>query len=136
MILVDTSAWVEFDRKTGSDVNLRISGLLPDRHELAVTDPVVAEVVMGARNDDREAALRRFLARFSHLPFQTPGDFDGAAAVYRRCRANSITPRGLIDCMIASVAIRNDVPVLSYDRDMACIASVTTLKLDEASLRV
>ena len=135
MILVDTSSWVEFDRKTGSPAHLRVRDLLPERTELAVTDPVIAEVLMGARNEEREAALRRFMAGFCQLPFQTPGDCDGAVSIYRKCRANSITPRGLIDCMIASVAIRNDVPVLSHDKDMARIASVTSMKLDGASLQ-
>lgn len=135
MILVDTSAWIEYLRKTGSDANLRIRHLV-DRSELAVTQPVMAEVLLGARDDDREASLRRFMGRFSQLDFVNPGDFDGAVAIYRRCRAASITPRGLVDCMIASVAIRYDVPVLSHDKDMARIASVTELRLDGASLTV
>lgn len=34
-----------------------------------------------------------------------------------------------------STVLRNDVPVLAQDADMARIAEVTGLRLDEASLR-
>ena len=57
------------------------------------------------------------------------------ATIYRRCRRAGITPRGLLDCMITAVAVRHDVPVLSHDADLARIARVTSLRLDDASLR-
>lgn len=135
MILADTSAWIEFDRATGSDVDRRITHLIERTDDLAVTEPVIAEVVAGARTDEREAALRRLLARFELLSFDGVVDFDATATIYRRCRQSGVTPRGLYDCMIAAVAIRHSVPVLSFDADLARIAEVTTLQLDEASLR-
>lgn len=135
MILVDTSAWIEFDRATGSTVDLRLTELISREAEVAVTDPVVAEVVAGARTDEREAGLRRLLGRFELLAFDSVADFDSTAIVYRRCRRAGITPRGLYDCMIAAVALRHDVPVLAHDADLARIAEVTPLRLDPASLR-
>lgn len=135
MILVDTSAWVEFDRATGSAVDRRLTELISRDRELAVTEPVIAEVVAGARSDERETGLRRLLGRCELLPFDSVTDFDATATVYRRCRKAGITPRGLYDCMIAAVAIRHDVPVLAHDADLAHIAKVTTLRLDDATLR-
>jgi predicted nucleic acid-binding protein len=135
MILVDTSAWIEFDRATESPVDLRLTDLISRDGELAVTEPVIAEVAIGARTDEREAALRRMLGRCELLPFDSVADFDGAASVYRRCRQAGITPRGLLDCMIASVALRHQAPVLAYDVDLARISDVVPLLLDEASLR-
>lgn len=64
----------------------------------------------------------------------SPDSFDGAVSIYRTCRAQGITPRGLIDCMIASVAIRAEATLLAFDRDLAAIATVKHLHLDEASL--
>lgn len=135
MILADTSAWVEFDRATGSAVDLRLTGLVASGDGIAVTEPVIAEVAAGARTDEREAALRRLLARFRLLPFDGVADFDGAVIIYRRCRQTGIAPRGLLDCMIAAVAIRHSVPVLAHDAGMARIAQVMPLELDEVSLR-
>ena len=41
MILVDTSAWVEFDRATESAVDLRLTELIEGNHDIAVTEPVI-----------------------------------------------------------------------------------------------
>jgi len=136
MILADTSAWVEFDRATGSLVDSRLTELIHDEHELAVTEPIVCEVAAGARTDEREAALRRLLGRCQLLPFDSVADFDGAVRIYRHCRQAGITPRGLIDCMIAAVALRYEAAVLAHDADLARIADVMPLQLDKASLRV
>lgn len=134
-ILVDTSAWVEFDRATGSAVDLRLTKLIADDGPLAVTEPVVMEVLAGARDEGREAELRRLLARFALLHLDPAIDFDGAVQIYRNCRAQGVTPRGLIDCLIASVAIRTGARLLTCDRDLAAIATVMDMQLDEASLR-
>jgi predicted nucleic acid-binding protein len=69
------------------------------------------------------------------LPFETPTDFEGAAAIYQRCRAVGVTPRGLLDCTIAHVALRTGATLLSNDVDLARVAQVVGIKLDEASLR-
>jgi predicted nucleic acid-binding protein len=135
VILADTSAWVEFDRATGSAVDARLTDLIARGDEVAVTEPVVAEVAAGARSDDRERALRRLLTRFHLLPFDSVADFDGAVTIYRRCRRAGITPRGLLDCMIVAVALRHGVPVLAQDIDLARIAQIMPLELDDASLR-
>lgn len=135
MILADTSAWVEFDRATGSAVDDRLTELISTDGQLAVTEPIIAEVAAGARTDEREEALRRLLTRAHLLPFDTGTDFDGAVTVYRRCRQSGVTPRGLVDCMIAAVALRTRASVLAYDADLARIATVVPLRLDEATLR-
>ena len=95
MILADTSAWVEFDRATGSAVDRRLTGLLEDDGPLAVTEPVVMEVVVGARTDGDGAALRRLLERPTLLPFDPAADFDAAARIFRLCRRAGVTPAGM-----------------------------------------
>ena len=94
MILVDSSVWVEYDRATGSAADLRLRGLIEIGGPLAVTEPVIMEVLVGARDERREADLRRLLLRFELLGFDAVSDFDGAVAIYRRCRAVGVTPRG------------------------------------------
>ena len=130
MILADTSAWVEFDRATGSDVHHRLRKLIRSGSELAVTEPVIMEVVAGARDDAREAALRRLLGRFELLPYETPGDFDAAVRIYRRCRSAGVTPRGMVDCMIAAVAWRHGASLLTQDADLRRVAEVMRIELD------
>lgn len=135
MILADTSAWVEYDRATDSPVERRLTELIRDEGPLAVTEPVIMEVVAGARSDDREADLRRLLLRFHFLAFDVVADFDAAASIYRRCRRVGVTPRGLIDCMIASVARRNQATLLAADADLSRVARIVGIDIDEASIK-
>lgn len=135
MILADTSAWVEYDRATGSPSHHRLRELIENDGPVAVTEPVLMEVLAGARDERREASLRRLLTRFRLLSFDPATDFDAAVHVYRRCRAAGITPRGMIDCMIATVAWRSDATLLAHDVDLDRVAGVIEIKLDAASLR-
>jgi predicted nucleic acid-binding protein len=135
VILADTSAWVEYDRATGSAVDQRVTELIETDGPLAITEPVVMEVLAGARDDQRETRLRSLLVRFELMSFDVVADFDGAAHIYRRCRAAGVTPRGLLDCMIASVAWRRGAELLAYDADLDRVAAVVGITLDPASLR-
>lgn len=134
MILADTSAWVEFDRATGSAVDERLAELIATDRPLAVTEPVVMEVLAGARDDEREIDLRRLLSRFHLLRFDAAADFHAAARIYRRCRRAGVTPRGLVDCMIASVAMRHDAVLLAHDVDLSRVSDVIGIATDPASL--
>jgi predicted nucleic acid-binding protein len=133
VILADTSAWVEYDRATGSPVDERLTQLISEAGPLAVTEPVVMEVLAGARTDARESDLRRLLLRFDLLRFDVAADFDGSVRVYRRCRAAGVTPRGMIDCMIAAVAWRRGATLLAHDADLDRVARVIGIRIDPAS---
>ncbi len=133
MILADTSAWVEYDRATGSAVDQRVAELIAADGPLMVTEPVVMEVLAGARDDARENDLRRLLLRARLLPFDAATDFDAATRIYRRCSRSGITPRGMIDCMIAAVAWRQGAALLCCDADLNRVAHVIGIDLEEAS---
>jgi hypothetical protein len=134
VILADTSAWVEYDRATGSRIDQRVEELIRADGVLAVTEPVIMEVVAGARTAERETDLRRLLLRFGLLGFDAAVDFDAAARIYRRCRGAGITPRGMVDCMIASVAHRHGAALLAADVDLSRVANIVGIDLDGASL--
>ena len=136
MILADTSAWVEYDRATASPVDVRLTTLISDDGPLAITEPVVMEVLAGARTEKREADLRRLLLRFELLACDVAADFHAAASIYRKCQREGVTPRGLIDCMIASVALRNRASLLAHDVDMNRVAKIVGIQMDDASLHI
>ena len=135
MILADTSAWIEYDRATGSAVDQRVSELIEASGLLAITEPVIMEVLAGARDDARERRLRGLLLSCQLASFEPVVDFDGATRICRRCRAAGVTPRGLLDCMIAAVAWRRSATLLAYDVDLDRVAEVIGITVDEASLR-
>lgn len=125
MIVVDTSAWIEFLRDTGSPTCIAVDQLLGS--DLATCDAMVMEVLAGARDEQHLAQLRGLLARMTLLSI-TPADYDQAAALYRRCRRSGETVRKLVDCLIAAVALRADAEVLHADADFAVLARHTELR--------
>jgi hypothetical protein len=129
LILIDTSAWIEFLRDTRSPVCERVDKLLGSK--IATCDAIRMEVLAGAREQEHLEQLRRLLARATLLPTESI-DFDTAASVYRSCRSQGKTVRKLIDCLIAAVAIRASVPLLHLDQDFTAIAAVTDLRIDDA----
>jgi predicted nucleic acid-binding protein len=130
MILGDTSAWVEYDRATGSAVDHRLTQLITDEGLIAVTEPVVMELSAGARTDQRERDLRRLLLRFALL------SFDWVSTSMRRRTSTEPAdwvgdpPRGMIDCMTAAVALRHGATLLAFDVDMNRVAEVVGISLD------
>ena len=126
MILIDTSAWVEFLRDTGSHVCVLVDNLLGD--EIATCHPVRMELLAGARDEQHLSDLRGLLARGSLLSTE-PVDYEEAAALYRACRRGGETVRKLIDCLIAATAIRASTPVLHADNDFDVLARHTPLQL-------
>lgn len=129
MILVDSSAWIEFLRATGSATHLRLRSALQEDEELASTDVVVMEILAGARDDGDRTRLRRLLFGVEFLAVEGPADYERAAEIYRLCRGRGEAPRQLTDCLIAAVAIRNDASLLSTDADFLAIARHAPLRL-------
>ena len=111
MILVDTSAWVEFLRDTGSSACQRVDDLLDD--DIATCHPIRMEVLAGARDEQHLNDLRRLLARASLLPTRAP-DYEQAAALF----------------LIAATAIRLGISVLHADSDFDVLARHTDLQID------
>lgn len=131
MILVDTSAWVEFDRATNSPTDKTLSRLIASGgSDLAGTEPILMEILAGAKDETRHDDLRRLLTSFAWIPCDPVADFDGAARVYRACRSAGVTPRGLIDCMIFSIAMRSGSTLLTADRDFDQIARILPLRIE------
>jgi predicted nucleic acid-binding protein len=125
MIVVDSSAWIEFLRDTGSPVCNAVDRLLDA--DLAVCDAISMEILAGARDDHHLSQLRGLINRATMLP-TTPADFDEAAALYRICRRRGETVRKLIDCLIAAVAIRAGAELLHADVDFAALERHTELR--------
>ena len=129
MILVDTSAWVEYLRGTGSPTHQKLRALIFDGARLATTDPIRMEILCGARDKSHAGQLRRMLNALDHRGAMGT-DFDEAARIYRECRMAGKAVRSLMDCFIAAVALREGMTVLARDRDFEAIRKVTGLELE------
>ena len=124
MIMIDTSAWIEFLRDTGSDVCQAVENALDS--DIAESDPIRMEVLVGARSEAHLHQLRRLLGRCTHVKAVST-DYDEAAILYRQCRVNGETVRKLVDCLIAATAIRNDCALMHNDSDFSALSRHTQL---------
>ena len=130
MILVDTSAWIEYQRATGSSVDRRLTAAIKGDEPLATIGLVLLELLAGARDERQAVDLRRLIARCTFLPLEEPSDYEAAAALYRACRREGTTVRRLPDCLIATVAIRTRSHLLHHDADFAAIARHAPLAIE------
>jgi predicted nucleic acid-binding protein len=129
VIVVDTSAWVEYLRHTGSPANEVLRDALREQVVIGVVDVVRLELLAGAATDEQVDTVTRLLARATALPASSPDDHEQAAALYRAARRSGQTVRSLIDCLVAAVALRLDAPVLAQDRDFEVLGQVSLLRL-------
>lgn len=127
MIVVDSSAWIEYLRETGSPTDQTLRWLLKQGPALAVTEVVVGELLAGAPDDAGAQALKRQLCLHRILPLHGLASYEAAAALSRACRTGGLS-LGLADCLIALPAIDADAPVLHADSDFAAMSRLTPLK--------
>lgn len=127
--LVDTSAWVEYLRSTGSRHNAWIREAIADERPLAWTDPVHFELTAGAGSSERADELRALLMRGPMLPVSGLRDWEDAAQLYRSAHSRGLTIRSSIGCLIAAVALRTGSSILAVDRDFAALAQVSDLEI-------
>jgi predicted nucleic acid-binding protein len=130
VILIDTSAWIEFLRDTGSEVCTAVDGLLDA--DIAICDAVSMEILAGARDERHLIQLRGLLARATMLP-TTSADYEVAASMSRACRTHGETDRKLIECLIGAVAVRAGLEILHADMDFVAVARHTELRLHSES---
>jgi predicted nucleic acid-binding protein len=122
VILVDTSAWIEFQRATDSWTDRRLTAAIAAEEPLATLGIVHLELLAGSRDEHQAHSLSRLLGRCEFLPLDEAIDYRSAAALYRECRRRGDTIRRLPDCLIAAVAIRTEAELLHTDADFDAIA--------------
>lgn len=134
MILIDTSAWVEYFRGTESPAAVAVRRLLSEQaDQVAICEPVAMEILAGATDDRAHQKLERLVNGLPTLALEAATDFRSAAAIYRAARRTGQTIRSINDCLIAAVALRHHAQVAHRDGDFDVIAAMTGL--DTAALR-
>lgn len=125
MFLVDTSVWIDYLRMVRNDPVARFEEILAHGYPYGITGVIYQEVLQGADSEKSFARLEEYL---STQEIYEPADllvtYTEAARIYLRCRRAGITIRSTVDCLIAQIAIENDLVLLHNDRDFEFIGSV------------
>jgi predicted nucleic acid-binding protein len=126
MILIDTSAWIEYFRASGSAAAGEVRRLLAAEPErVVICEPIAIEILAGALDEDRHAKLERLVDGLRSLRIDDAVDFRSAAAIYRTARRAGRTIRSINDCVIAAVSIRHGASIIHRDADFEVIAEIT-----------
>lgn len=129
MIVADTSTWIAQFRGTGTPAARRLGALLDGPEDVGLTDLIYAELLVGAPDD---LAARRIGRDLEHFPIVTQSPLEDhalAAKLRRDARAAGTPVRGIVDCLIAAVCIRLDLPLLHDDRDFDRLAACSPLRV-------
>jgi predicted nucleic acid-binding protein len=127
-VIVDSSAWIDYIRGSDDPVVARVTETLR-AGAAATSDAVRLELLAGTWRGVTAETLAALLDLCRDLPQLPREDVEAAAELYRRCRRSGETIRSLNDCLIAAIAIRNDIPVLHKDRDYDVIARYSDLQV-------
>jgi len=124
-MLVDSSVWIDFLRGNGTPQTTFLKRTLERGDALWLAAPILQEVLQGADSSERFDKWDRILGE---LPMVEDGDLRSltrqAAKLYAKCRWRGFTPRSANDCLIATYAVRHELPLLHRDRDFDHIAII------------
>jgi predicted nucleic acid-binding protein len=127
--LIDTSIWIRFLR--GDEIATeRLAELVSRRDVLVSCGPVVMELMAGV-NLRNAASIDKIVRATPALTFDQHEDFLAAARLQVVARLRGLTVRSLVDCLIASIAIRSEGVVLVHcDGDFDRLAQVSSLRAE------
>ena len=128
MVLIDTTVWIDFFAgKQLPHVSI-LESLIKKREDICICGIILTEVLQGIREISEFRKTQELFHAIIFLPMPY-SVFFGAAEIYRNLRSKGITIRNSVDCMIASVAIENDIMLLHNDRDFKPIEKHLGLKV-------
>jgi len=104
-----------------------LENLISNREDICICGIIISEVLQGIKKDSEYTKTRELFEELIILPMHN-STFFRSAEIYRALRRKGITIRKPLDCMIASVAIENEIPLLHNDRDFAPIEKYFSLK--------
>jgi predicted nucleic acid-binding protein len=111
MILVDTTVWVDFfrGRATPEAETLRLA--IERRDGLATCGVILTEILRGVRDDREVALVRHYVQSLIYLEATRETHVHGGRLA-RTARERGFTIRSTVDCIIAAVAIEQEVALL------------------------
>ena len=131
MILVDTSILIDYFRGFENKAILSFNTILERSLPFGINHHIYLEVLQGSRTDKDYKRLKKYLDTQVFYELKNGKDsFAEAAQMYLKLRKNGVTV-STIDCIIARVALENDLFLLHNDKDFTRISRHFPLKIWE-----
>ena len=126
--IVDTSVWIDLLRGHNNDRARLLERMIDTRVAIGITDITYAELHAGMLAENGIAMLSQLESAGRILSLQGLEDFARAGELARAATLAGRPVRSISDCLIASVCIREDLPLLHHDRDFESLAACSPLR--------
>ena len=127
--IFDTSVWINFSKGIENPQTLKLEDYLTNfPNQVYITPTIIQEFLMGLRH---ETDFVKYQHQFQYLN-SFKSDWEqasiAAAKLYFDLRKKGVTIRKSTDCLIAQIAIQNDVLLVHIDSDFELIAKNSSLR--------
>jgi predicted nucleic acid-binding protein len=128
-VIADSSVWIDASARRRTWQVARLRAAIAERTAMIV-DVVRLEVLAGVSPSMSPVRVLTAFDGCEDVIQRHRIDAEEGAHIYRVCRGAGETVRAHADCLIAAIAIRNDVSVLHRDHDYDLIAKHFPLRVE------
>ncbi len=128
MVIVDTSAWIEYLKDGIPRVVKKVDQCL-EQDMVGIGDLVYCEIMQGIRSPrerSQVSSLLLALPQFNMVGFDIA---EKSAANYRLLRSKGVTVRKTIDVLIGTFCAEHGLQLLHHDSDFNLMAKLIGLKI-------
>ena len=131
--IFDTSVWIDFFKNTGSkQATLLEEYVQYASQNVLLTPTIIQEILQGVRTEQEFIQKQRVLQSYNLLKSDWDTTSTAAAKLYFNLRKKGITIRKSTDCLIAQIAIKNEVLLVHINSDFELIAQNSPLRTFES----
>ena len=127
MILVDTSVIIDsFKGVTNEKVEL-FRKILKEKRAYGISAYTYQEILQGARDEHEFMKLKKYISAIDiYLLPATIETYEKAALMVFKLRRQGVTPRSIVDVLIALTALENNLYLLHNDKDFDVMSGKLT----------
>jgi predicted nucleic acid-binding protein len=121
MVIVDTSAWIEYFRSGLSRVANKVD-LCLDQYLVGIGDLVYCEVMQGIRSPRERSEVSGLLLALPQFNMVGFSIAEKSASNYRLLRSKGVTVRKTIDVLIGTFCAEHGFQLIHHDSDFDLMA--------------
>lgn len=127
MVLIDTSAWVEYINGGDPAICRKVDAALTE-DIVVMGDLIYCEVLQGLYHPKQRDEVRELLLALPQFEMVGFENAERASANYRQLRGMGVTIRKTIDVLIGTFCAENGIALIHHDRDFENMKAVVKLK--------
>jgi predicted nucleic acid-binding protein len=132
MILVDTSVLIDYLKGIKNKATERFEEILVKKIPFGINNFIYIELLQGSKTEKDFKTLKKYLDSQVFYDLKNGREsFAEAARMYLKLRQKGSSVSSSVDCLIARVAIENDIFLLHNDSDFDKVCNYFPLKIWE-----